>query len=835
MRLLLALVVCSSLVGVAAADDEQQVFEGCMLDSTCAGGWGPNCKAATFTNTWLPPNTYLKQGRWLLNSCKDTWEVCRANIRSYLQANQFLANLKSDVANLTTRAFAVSGASKCGLEAQSNSEEIRQLDFWCSNMGSRESCTRQIDRAIEITWNLFNVAPCVWQLEFEHAAAEKKAARERVCQARLAEVRRRQNEDQARETQRRNETSRRETDRGSTTSPLTAGNSSTTSPLTAGNSKPALIQQLEDSQRREAEEREQRFAEESAQREAAIEERREMRKERERVFEEYWNRQKARPAGELSLAISPPNARVKVMIYHPDGGATDFLLPLPGTADVTDVPPAKYRLTIEQDGFATDVQDVVVEEGRRSTVKASLSVKPPEMHVLSWGGFDRMIGQYAKGTVEVNGRVLTSNATDKNDRAIYEIPQGKSSVLFRAGACSQTVEVEGAMGAITPVDLDCEPSLDYLVTWGQVRAAGLLRRYDGGARVGYSDRGLLGEVQLSNWTALVGQDSPTGSDGDAYRVGARWAPRVFKRAVTGNSAFELRIGAQESLRFEAGEESNAHFLLPELAVQATVLRAMGDGWAATISLGMETDALVALAVDVDDRHRANTTATFTAGFVLGHFSADAPSERRPASIALGGQAIVPEAVREHLASAPTTWSYYIPSQCDDETTTCVLLGGSEAVSVRRGDEPVLDASVRVEDTQILTLEEPLPNLWRNFRAVGLGTTNLVVTYNGLEKVTRVKVLPLVVAIANANDEELSEVTLASGETRALSAMAKGGRHRVLVTDRDQFGDIVWSSSNEAVATVDAKGVVTARGRGTARIELRIGKARDPAIVSVNVE
>lgn len=73
-----------------------------------------------------------------------------------------------------------------------------------------------------------------------------------------------------------------------------------------------------------------------------------------------------------------------------------------------------------------------------------------------------------------------------------------------------------------------------------------------------------------------------------------------------------------------------------------------------------------------------------------------------------------------------------------------------------------------------------------------------------------------------------DVTLTAGQTRALGATVRGRSGGVL-TGRA----IAWTSSNEAVATVSASGVVTAVAEGTAAITARSEGRQGQAVVTVN--
>lgn len=92
--------------------------------------------------------------------------------------------------------------------------------------------------------------------------------------------------------------------------------------------------------------------------------------------------------------------------------------------------------------------------------------------------------------------------------------------------------------------------------------------------------------------------------------------------------------------------------------------------------------------------------------------------------------------------------------------------------------------------------------------------------------SRVIVLKMEVPLENI---QLSETTLtmAVGSSRTLEAT-------LLPADTTETGTVIWSSSDETVATVDAKGKVTAAGKGKAVITAKIGSVEAVCEVTVQV-
>lgn len=109
------------------------------------------------------------------------------------------------------------------------------------------------------------------------------------------------------------------------------------------------------------------------------------------------------------------------------------------------------------------------------------------------------------------------------------------------------------------------------------------------------------------------------------------------------------------------------------------------------------------------------------------------------------------------------------------------------------------------------------------RAVGVGEAAVAAAHGSVSG----EAVVIVSQLADAVTVSPAAATLSVGDTLRLSAEAfDANGHRV----RD--AEFAWSSSNDAVATVDAAGWVRAVGRGATTIEAGTGDARGEATVSV---
>ncbi|CAM3469526.1 MULTISPECIES: Ig-like domain-containing protein [Saccharibacillus] len=98
----------------------------------------------------------------------------------------------------------------------------------------------------------------------------------------------------------------------------------------------------------------------------------------------------------------------------------------------------------------------------------------------------------------------------------------------------------------------------------------------------------------------------------------------------------------------------------------------------------------------------------------------------------------------------------------------------------------------------------------NLKAVGVGATSIKATAgNGVSALILVTVTAEQIAPASVSIREGTELSLEKGKTAALTAVIDP------ITSTDK--SVTWTSDNEAAATVDAEGRVSAQGEGVATI------------------
>lgn len=117
-------------------------------------------------------------------------------------------------------------------------------------------------------------------------------------------------------------------------------------------------------------------------------------------------------------------------------------------------------------------------------------------------------------------------------------------------------------------------------------------------------------------------------------------------------------------------------------------------------------------------------------------------------------------------------------------------------------------------------------------AMGSGTTTVTVTVEGYDEPLK--------CIVRCNLSDSAEDTTASGSYTishadvTMSLMGEYFKLRLQDSNGDSVSGVAWASSDSSVCTVDASGVVTAVGKGTATVSTTYGGATYQCIVRCNL-
>ncbi len=110
----------------------------------------------------------------------------------------------------------------------------------------------------------------------------------------------------------------------------------------------------------------------------------------------------------------------------------------------------------------------------------------------------------------------------------------------------------------------------------------------------------------------------------------------------------------------------------------------------------------------------------------------------------------------------------------------------------------------------------------NVTAISVGVANITATCGSVSATCKVTVNPVPASGVTIN---VSDITLLVGQSDQLTANVEPAN--------TTYPEIAWSSDNEAVATVDANGVVTAIAKGVATITATCGSVSATCTVTVN--
>lgn len=176
----------------------------------------------------------------------------------------------------------------------------------------------------------------------------------------------------------------------------------------------------------------------------------------------------------------------------------------------------------------------------------------------------------------------------------------------------------------------------------------------------------------------------------------------------------------------------------------------------------------------------------------------------------------------------------IPAWAGSETvrTTAITLSPSETVQLIVGEWVTVEASVKPEDST-------QPVLWSSsdrsvatvkdgvVKARGKGIASISARSGDREASVRVKV-------SEVKTVKTTKITLSPAKAFKL-AVGDRATIQAAVEPKDSTQPVKWSSSDEKVAKVNAKGVVTARGKGKATITAKSGSKKARVKVTVTAK
>lgn len=668
------------LVAEVAADDagdDKAFMTRCMADNDCAGKWGPNCRAATHSNQWRSPQKELDAARAKARNCIGKWDVCARDIKFTLD-ERYLTYWTSEIRKLLARNNAVGNV--CSRGSFFTHIDFEQLAFFCWDLGAnQERCLKQIDDAFALTNDLINLDPCVWEAEFRQFGEKNRRAREEVCVKEQRSLRDKRADDRRRQADREREqreqvrrTERELSRRASEASRPTPGSSYLQRKLEQNRRTNELIAQgvaevgdivtrhIEESRRRREEERDQERQRDERRRQQERERREQEEREmirRANEFEDYWREQQRRTPGRLAITSNPTNASIMIGIIHPDGDPSGQFL-LMGTRQETEgltpvdrrVPPGRYRISIEQDGFESFLDEVVVTEDQTRDVEVTLKLRRPRVRVAGWGAFQH------------SHKVEFPDANATLSKELWEVDHGERVAVISATGCVQELRFAAVAGGTVDLNADCEPTLSNLVASKSVRSWG---RNTGalGIGMGVDQDGPRYELGYHRWSFAIGGVGDRHARLDELqdvetwrRYGIRYTPHLLDRPISARTRAYLGLGIGISTDIVDDFDRAEFLILPELSLHAGVEFRFSDSIQLVGALTFNSSALSDQIADDSGSDWGRDRHIFGASIAVqfGRFSAtNERPQRRPGGLEAVGKVQLPPTVVDFDPSAPT--------------------------------------------------------------------------------------------------------------------------------------------------------------------------------------
>ena len=117
--------------------------------------------------------------------------------------------------------------------------------------------------------------------------------------------------------------------------------------------------------------------------------------------------------------------------------------------------------------------------------------------------------------------------------------------------------------------------------------------------------------------------------------------------------------------------------------------------------------------------------------------------------------------------------------------------------------------------------------------MGSGTANITVTIDGYDEPLKCIVRCNLGDSAEGGDTASGSYSISHSDV-TMSLMGEYFKLRLQDADGDSVSGVSWVSSDNSVCTVDASGVVTAVGKGTATVSTTYGGATYQCIVRCNL-